>query len=179
MNIHATTHPTSILHVLRNCNGDPITIHKLTITYSQAPNLGSILSCRNLIGCIEEYTNVPLPSSSVNTTTNDEEPHWTQALSQTRNGNDRASAHWQDTLIPALSFRLTYTPHTNYQVTRTAPHTPCHLSKRAAQENHPTFLGSSTPSPSIFHVTGVLFGSAGERDVDTPCMEYLNPPPCY
>lgn len=44
------------LYCLRNREGHPIDIQQLTITYSHAPNLGNILSCRVLQAQIRDYT---------------------------------------------------------------------------------------------------------------------------
>lgn len=44
------------LYQLKNRDGYPIDIHKLTIAYSRAPNLGNLLSCRKLKARIDTNT---------------------------------------------------------------------------------------------------------------------------
>ena len=53
------TPPNAIpLYQLRNRDGFPVNIRKLTIAYSRAPNLGNLLSCRKLHGQVEDYTDM-------------------------------------------------------------------------------------------------------------------------
>lgn len=47
------------LNQLHNRDGYPISIRKLTVAYSRAPNLGNILSCRKLRVKIGDYTDLP------------------------------------------------------------------------------------------------------------------------
>ena len=51
-----TPHRAPPLYHLRNKDGCQVNIHKLTIAYSRAPNLGNLLSCRKLRVKIGEYT---------------------------------------------------------------------------------------------------------------------------
>ena len=44
------------LYNIRNRDGYPVNIKKLTIAYSRAPNLGNLLSCRKLHVNVEDYT---------------------------------------------------------------------------------------------------------------------------
>jgi hypothetical protein len=46
---HVFTPPGATpLYLLKNREGHPVNIKKLTIAYSRAPNLGNLLSCRRL-----------------------------------------------------------------------------------------------------------------------------------
>lgn len=49
------------LNQLRNRDGYPITTNRLVVAFSQAPNLGNLLSCRKLRVNIEDFTDTPLP----------------------------------------------------------------------------------------------------------------------
>lgn len=48
------------LNQLRNRDGYPITINRLVVAFSRAPNLGNLLSCRKLRVNIEDFTDTPL-----------------------------------------------------------------------------------------------------------------------
>lgn len=54
---HVLTPPDATpLYNLKNRDGYPVDVRKLTIAYSRAPNLGNLLSCRKLRVNIEDYT---------------------------------------------------------------------------------------------------------------------------
>ena len=66
------------LNQLRNHEGYPITINKLVVAFSRAPNLGNLLSCRKLHVNIEDYTDTPLPQNRRdNNTVEDDETEGT------------------------------------------------------------------------------------------------------
>jgi hypothetical protein len=68
------------LNQLTNHDGYPITINKLTVAFSRAPNLGNLLSCRKLHVNLEDYTDIPLPHHRRdNNTVEDEQTEGTTA----------------------------------------------------------------------------------------------------
>ena len=66
----ARPHDGVPLYQLRNRDGYPLDIDKLTIAYSRAPNLGNILSCRKLHVKIGDYTDLMI---QMKTTTSEEQ----------------------------------------------------------------------------------------------------------
>ena len=58
---------------LTNREGYPITINKLTVAFSRAPNLGNLLSCRKLHVNLEDYTDKPLPQHRLNDNVEDDD----------------------------------------------------------------------------------------------------------
>ena len=61
------------LNRLTNRDGFPISIDKLTVAFSRAPNLGNLLSCQKLHVNIEDYTDIPLPHRHDGNTVEEEE----------------------------------------------------------------------------------------------------------
>jgi len=61
----ARPHDGVPLYQLKNRDGYPLDINKLTIAYSRAPNLGNILSCRKLHVKISDYTDSMIQMQTV------------------------------------------------------------------------------------------------------------------
>jgi hypothetical protein len=75
---HVSTPPNKIpFHHLKNRDGYPIQLRRLTVAYSRAPNIGNLLSCRVLRAKIGESTNTPHRTQWEPTTTNEEHSHTT------------------------------------------------------------------------------------------------------